>query len=162
MVQLEAIEPPLLVLTKKVGRSRIREGAVRIGMTVANRAGLAALLEAFARKLADRLEHQQARLVVVGLAAQQAVIGQVVEPGQHIATDLLGGPADELGLFEVRASREDREPIQEALLVLVEHLVAPVDCAAQRLLTSRQISGAAAQGGKAGFETGQKRLRREE
>src|SRR5258705_2163014 len=108
MVQLEAIEPPLLVLTKKVGRSRIREGAVRIGMTVANRAGLAALLEAFARKLADRLEHQQARLVVVGLAAQQAVIGQVVEPGQHIATDLLRRAADELRPVQVRGSRRER------------------------------------------------------
>src|SRR4030081_3525505 len=79
VVQLEAIEPHLLVLTKKVGSSRRRQRAEGIGMTVANDVRLTTLLKTLPCVLADRLEHEQPRFREIWQPAQEAVVGQLVE-----------------------------------------------------------------------------------
>ena len=78
-LRLEAIEPHLLVLTKKVGSCRRRQRAEGIGMTVANDVRLTTLLKTLPCVLADRLEHEQPRFREIWQPAQEAVVGQLVE-----------------------------------------------------------------------------------
>ena len=61
-----------------------------------------------------------------------------------------------------RAADEDREACEQRLLRLVEHVVAPGDRAAQRLLPFGKVAGAAGEQSKAVLEPAQHRFGRED
>jgi len=54
-------------------------------VAVPDRFGFATLFEALTGELPDRLEHEQPRLREVGQPAQEALIGELVQPGQDLA-----------------------------------------------------------------------------
>ena len=107
-------------------------------MPPCDRLGFVRLFELLARVLADRLEHPEA---AARPAAQEALVDerlQLVEVGV----------ADGLGRLEREAAGEDGEPAEQALLLLVEQVVAPLDRRPQRALplgrvAARRRSGAA-------------------
>src|SRR5690348_1885277 len=90
VVELEAIEPLLLLGPKEMRRRAFSEQLHCHRVAVANLILLPARLEHLERVLAYDLEHEEPRLVVVRQAPQQALVGELVETRQHVATDLGG------------------------------------------------------------------------
>ena len=106
--------------------------------------------------LADRLEHREAWLAV-------GVVGHDSEAPPHQRVERVEvAAADRLDRLEPCAAREHGEAGEQALLVGLEQLVAPVDRRPQRLLTSRSVGGAADEEGEPLVEPFQDRLRRQE
>ena len=96
--------------------------------------------------LAERLEHDEARVAVVGHALdEQAVVDERGDAVEDVDAEVLAGVADGLGRLERAAAGEDREAPEQRLLGRRQQVVAPVDRAAQRLLALRQVARAAGQ-----------------
>jgi hypothetical protein len=102
-------------------------------MTPADLFGLATLLEAFERILADRLEHPVASLTVFLPAPHKALVEQRLQRvGIYVA--------DGFSCFERARSPEDGQPAKQLPLVGKEQLVRPLDRRAQRLLAWVEIT----------------------
>ena len=89
--------------------------------------------------LADRLQHRESRLFVGALQPSEAVVGQRREP----VDDVEVVSADALRGLEGAAAGEHREPHEQALLVRLEQVVAPVDRRAERALALGCVARAA-------------------
>ena len=128
--------------------------------------GLAALLEPLERVLADRLEHREPRLAVRPRRSrggscstsdaepvERRRVGRSSRRDPHTASAASSGPPP----------ANTAEPREQAPLVGVEQVVAPVDRAAQRPLALRQVAGAAGQQRRGGRRAAaQHRGRREQ
>ena len=105
--------------------------------------------------LPDRLQHREARLAVRAvLLPQQALVDQRRDAVEDVQAEVAIRVADRLGRLERAASDEDREATEEALLLIVEQVVAPGDRVAERPLTLGQVAGAAGQQRQAGAPGG--------
>ena len=101
--------------------------------------GLAALLQLLPRILVDGLQHHEARLTLRSLLPpEEALLQQRLDPLQRV--QIAFGVADLLYGLQGAASREDRQPAEERLLLLVQQVVAPVDGTAQGLLAGGQVA----------------------
>jgi len=99
---------------------------------------LIVILELHARVVPDRLEHEEARLAVgLLLRTQQVDLEQSLDRVEACV-------ADRLRRLESKATREDAQPAEQALLLLGEELEAPVERCAQGLLALRPVARAAA------------------
>src|SRR5207302_2773572 len=145
VVELQAVKLCLALVAEQSAFGSFRQRGEGGGVAVADQIPFSALLEALARELTDRLQHDEARLIEIRHAPQQALVSELIEPAGHIAADLLRGATNRLGLLKARAAPKHREPSQKALLGRVEQLVAPRDRAGARLLATRQVGGSAAE-----------------
>ncbi len=134
MVAFEAVELCLALRPEQLTLRRLRHARVRSRMRVLQALGLATRVQSLHGKLANRLQHQQARLVEFRHLAQQALVRELLEPCEHFHAELLGGAADLFGLFQACAPREDGEALHEELQRWFEHVVAPRDRASESLL----------------------------
>ena len=114
-----------------------REGR---GVPVPDQLGFAGLLEALAGVLADGLQHQQPRVFEVRHPAEQALVGQLVEPGRDVDADLIRRSAHRLRLFQAHAAGKHRKPRHQAPGRGLEEVVTPRDRARQRLLPVGQVA----------------------
>src|SRR5207302_7488404 len=101
MVAFQTVEPGLLLLAEHARRRLFGERMEGSRVSVPDQVALAALLEPLQREFPDRLQHQEPRFFEVRQAPQQALVSQLVQPRQHVDTDLSGWPADELRLLQV-------------------------------------------------------------
>ena len=116
----------------------------------------------FGGELADGLEHLEAGFVAVDLGAtQETLLNQRRQSLKGIDSQL-SRAADRLDRVQRPSAGEDGEPAQQPLLRRLQQLVAPVDRAAQRLLTGGQIPRTAAQEREPASEPSQDRLRTED
>src|SRR3712207_3250851 len=101
-------------------------------MPIAHQRVLSGLRQQIDGVLADRLEHDEARLdTSPRLVADQAVVEQRRERYQ----DVEAFAADRLGGLEREAAAEDGDPSEQPLPVVIEKLVAPLDRIAKPLVT---------------------------
>ena len=123
---------------------------------------LAAFDELLACELANRLHHPHAGFPV-GLLAQlqQALVHQRVDAVEDVDAEILLRVGDRLGRLERAAADKDRQSAEEALFGLTEQVVAPRNRAAQRLLSSGQIPGAAGEDLQPAFHPAEHRRRRQ-
>ena len=103
---------------------------------------LATGVELFARVLADRLQHPVAAVFLLLLQHHQRLLHQRADQVEHVERVDRLGTANRLGRGEVEAADEYTEPLQQALLFVVEKVVGPVHQRAQRLLPGLQGAGA--------------------
>ncbi len=94
---------------------------------------LTALLQPLERVLTDCLEQGVARLTVDVLLPEQALLDERRERVEV-------GVADRLGRLERAATREDREPGEQGLLLHAEQAMAPVDRCPQRPLAGGRVA----------------------
>jgi len=87
-------------------------------------------LKALARVLADRLEHE--------VAVPRTVKEALVEQGRH---GFMTCVAHRLRGIQSAASREHAQASEDALLLLTEQVVTPVDRRSERLLALREVAG---------------------
>ena len=86
------------------------------------------LEQPLAAVLAERLEHDEARLAVVGHALhEQAVVDERGDAVEDVDAQVLAGVADGLGRLERAAAGEDRQAAKELLLGRCQQVVAPLD-----------------------------------
>jgi len=98
----------------------------------------AARLQPLCGVLADRLQHREARLLVLGPRYEQAVVHQ---GGQRLqGCSFRFGPADGLRRFQRKVADERGEASEHQPLALVEEVVAPGHGVAQRPLTLWQVA----------------------
>src|SRR5207247_7163545 len=162
VVQLQAVELRLALVAEQPPLCSLSQRGEGGRVAIANEIGLTAFLEAFACELADGLQHDQPRLVEIGLAPQQALVRELFKTGDHIGSALFGPAADRLRLLESSAASKHREPGQQALQSGIEQLIAPRDRAGERLLATREIAGAGAQRAQALLQPCEEGLRREQ
>ncbi len=106
---------------------------------------LTGLDEGFTRVHAHRLQEAVAPSPVTVLDRDERLLGEARETvGDLGGVEAVLG-ADVLGCLELEASREDRKPAEEDLLVRLEQLVAPLERRSQRLLSSRRPMAAASE-----------------
>ena len=116
-----------------------------------------AALEAFARVLADRLQHPEPAPLTPRL--DESFVDERLE----LVEDVLAGVgADDLDVRECAPSSEDRYAPKQALLRLVEQRVAPVDRGAQRLLPLGSVARARREHVEGVVEPLEQRVRGEE
>jgi hypothetical protein len=109
------------------------------GVAVGEIVGLAGRVQPLPRVLADHLQHVEAeRIVARHHPLDEAVVHQRLQAIKHLHPETL--VADPLGRLAGPPAREDRQVGEEASLVRVEQLVAPVDRRAQRALTPRKVA----------------------
>jgi hypothetical protein len=84
--------------------------------------------------LHQRLELREAELVAVGDGDDERLVDEGLdEVGDLLGREVVGG-AHELGRRQVAPAGEHREALEDALFVVEEELVAPVDDGTQGLL----------------------------
>ena len=145
VVLLEPVKPLFSPWTKEMRLRLLRQRDEGLQMAIANQVGFATFLEQLHGEIANRLQHQEAWLIEVGKAAQQALICQLIERVDDIPADILRGAADRFELFQVAPTSEDRQARQQPAVAGAEHVVAPENCAAERLLPGRGVSPPAAE-----------------
>lgn len=142
-IRIEPPEPARVVGAREPHLRVTGETEEMSGVREAHRLELSQLLQALERELADRLQHEEARLPLDALDRPQQALGdERVEPVQdHVR----GLDTDEgaLGRVEREPADEDRRARQQGLLGRREQAVAPVDRAAQGPLAVGEIAGAA-------------------
>ena len=131
-------------LISRVSSSASDEHVGRVGAL--GRRGLAVLEQPLPAVLAERLEHDEARLAVLGRPLhEQAVVHERGDAVQDVDAQVLAGIADGLRGLERAASGEHRQAAKELLLGRRQQVVAPLDRLAQRLLAFRQVARPAGQ-----------------
>jgi hypothetical protein len=103
-----------------------------VGMRGSELLGLSRVPEVLRGVLANRLEHP----VTLARMANQTLVDERLQRVEIGLRDRLGG-------FESAAAEEDGEPAEEALLVLGEQVVAPLDRRPEGALPLRSVSSAA-------------------
>ena len=161
-VELQAVELSFALVTEQPALCSFRQRDEGGGVAVPDEIHLSALLEAVAGELADRLQHDQPRLVEIRHAPQETLVRQLVKATEHIGAGFIGRAANRLGLLEAGAASKHGEPGHQPLQSRIEQLVAPGDRAGEGLLATRQVAGTASQGVEAFLQPGVKRLRREQ
>src|SRR5947199_2817060 len=127
--------------------SLLRQGDERLHVSVLDVRRFVTLLQLLRRELADRLQHQKARLTEIRKPPDQALVSQLVEHVDHIAADIIGRAADGFDLLQAAASGKNGEAGEQAPAGRVDHLVAPLDRSAEGLLTARKVASPAAERG---------------
>src|SRR5260370_14691391 len=130
MVGIQAIQPGLSLGTEQVLLRRLSQCEEGLEVAVANHGPFSAFLETFAGELADRLEHQETRLVELGDAPQQALVRQLIERIDDIPADVVRGTTDRFDLFQVATPGKNREAGDQAPGAVSETVVAPEDAVA--------------------------------
>ena len=116
------------------------------GVRALGRRRLAVLEQPLAAVLAERLQHQEPRLAVVGRALhEQAVVHEGGDAVEHVDAEILSGVADRFRAFSVQPPANTDRRRKSFCSSRREQVVAPLDGLAQRLLALRQIAGAAGQ-----------------
>ncbi|CAN5583583.1 hypothetical protein BH24CHL9_BH24CHL9_03660 [soil metagenome] len=159
MLALEAIVPAVAVRPQQLRLGLFRQRQECHSVAPLDEPGLGGLLEALQGVLADGRQHPEARVGVIrAVHPEQALLGQGEESVKDVAAEVLRRTADGLDLRERRASRDDREPLEQASVRRVQQVVAPGDGAAQGLLAGRPVPWAAREHGKGVVEPGPERL----
>ncbi len=95
---------------------------------------LATHAQGFPREVADRLESAIARAVLALLRHDERLVDQRCEEVQHVVGCQGFHAAHLLGRFEIEASGEHAQAIEQDLLVRLQQVIRPRDQGAQRLL----------------------------
>jgi hypothetical protein len=110
------------------------------GVSLADGGGRAAFLKAVARKLTNRLKHQEARFAVGVLALmQQALLDQRRGPVEDLDREKTVWVTNIFGGVQTTAADEDTQPGEQELLRLGEEVKTPRNRPAQRLLALVEI-----------------------
>ena len=134
MLALEPLEPAALVGAGQLRRRRPGEVEVGPGVTSSELVGLAAFSQPLEGEGTDRVRHREPDLAVRLGSPDQALVGQVGDPVEDVAPELLGRSADQLGRLQVAAAAEAGQALEQVPARLVEQVVAPGDRAAQGAL----------------------------
>ena len=128
---LEAFQPDGLLgsFQERLGLLGEREEPLRVPAT--DRVGVVRGREALAGELPDRLEHPEPS----SGPPHEALVDQRLQPVDVSLDDLFGR-------VQRTAAREDREPLEELLLVVGEEVVRPLDRRAKRVLARFRIAAA--------------------
>jgi hypothetical protein len=125
-------------------------------MAFLHRVRVVASLELLARVIPNRLEHEEARLSVGSrLGAEETVLEQRLD-----AVEV--GSAHRVRRIEAESAGEDAQPREQAPVLFVQQIEAPVERCAQRLLALGTVARAAAQKFEPPAEPRKERLRRQE
>ena len=150
---------------RRCGSAVLRQGHERLGVAPRDDVRLAPGREHLGGVLADRLEHREARLDVgrgLVLEPDQALVLELADPVDDVATDLVGGAADRLGHRQVEPATEHGQPIEQPPRAVVEQVVAPGDRPAQGLLSLGQVARPGGQRRQVVVEAGQDLVGREQ
>ena len=171
MVGVQTIEPGPRLKRAEAWLRDLSKTKPVLRMLVADLGLFAALHQPVQRVLADRLQQGEARPTVgVIVEPQQALVRQ---RGEHVEELDLAPPlprgcrvgprrTDGLNGLQGAPANEHRQASEEALLRLVQQIVAPGDRVAKRALSLRQITGTCCQERQASLEAGQQGARREQ
>ncbi len=139
MLLFEAVEPVLLPGTPqlRLGLLRQREVVLRVLAPVVVPAP--GLFQRLVGVLSYRLEHAEPGFIVDGVRrrVQKALVGQVLQTGEHICGRYGLGQVGRLHRARCEAAREHRDTPEQSLLGLVQQIVTPRDGAAQGALPGR-------------------------
>src|ERR1700733_6875888 len=151
VLNLKTVEP--LGMSHYVFRAFFSEYEVIGGMGSANRRFIVALDQAFEGILADGGEHDESsfRIHLLHLL-RQALVHHGSHPVEYVKAQITLGIADSFRTFQGAAAAEYGKPPEKSLFSSVEQTVTPIHGAAQCLLTSRQIAGAAGQEAQTALE----------
>ena len=164
VIVLDAVQPDGAVLGRQMGHGGLGVVGEVLGVPSPDRKGLPVGLQPLEGERADRLQHHEPRVGVLGVLAQEALVDEARQAVEHVE----GGaparlrPADGLGGLELEAAHEHGDRGEEALDGRVQEVVAPGDRAAQRLLPRRQVARAATQQVEPALQPLQDALRRED
>ncbi len=130
-------------------------------MTTTRGIKLALSQECFLTELPNRLEHDESWKTVRGVEwPNQRLVDERRQPFQRLHFQPFRF-SDSLAGFKRPATTENRKPPEQALLGLVEEVVAPGDRPSQGSLSFGQRSTARSQQGETALETRQHLLRRQ-
>src|SRR5207253_3240135 len=161
-LHLEAVEPFFALAAEHMWLRLLRQRDECLHMPVLDGRPFVTLLQLLRRELSDRLQHQEAWLTEVRKPSEKALVSQLVERVDHVAADISRRAADRLDLFETPAAGENGEAGEQPPAGLLDHVVAPLDRAAKRLLTARKVASPAAEGTERLLQSSQQRLRRKQ
>src|SRR5205085_11299248 len=125
MLELDQIEPPLLLLALQLGRRSFDEREIRLAVAVAELVVLAARVQLLDGEVTDRDEHPEPRLPGDVALPEQALIDEIAKTVEHLAPDVAGRAADGLELLAPRAAHEHRGACEQPLQPIGEEVVAP-------------------------------------
>jgi len=139
-VARQHVEPDGLLGATQVPQGLVDKTAEVLGVGVADRFGVAARLEPFARELAHGLEQAEADLAIAVVDAEEQValdqVSQDVEDARGVRA------ADGLGGFERGAAGENGHALEHPLLFGRQQGVAPGDRFAQGAVALRRVAQA--------------------
>src|SRR6267143_5603148 len=119
VLELEKIQPALLIAPLDIRARLFRERQVRAAMTRTDEVALVALCESVQRVLADRDEHPETWLAVDFRLPHETVLHQGTERIEQIAAELAAGATDLLDLGKHHTVDKHSKPRAETALGLV-------------------------------------------
>jgi hypothetical protein len=120
-------------------------------------------VQLFQPELADGLQHDEAQFFpLVRRLLQQALIEEGRDPLKDTEGLVAVLLAYHFGGLERTAAHEDGEPAEEALLLLAQQGIRPLESVAQRLLAGGQIACATCQHGEPMLQSFEQSLRRQQ
>ena len=138
-----------------IGQRLLDQIKKELNVCLAHTIALAAVGQPLQRIFADGFQHIEAHLTVDRFRLiQQTIVVQFFEFIQHIRTEVAVEVAHLLGGLQRPAADEDRQPPEQALRLIVEQVVTPVDRITQRLLAFGNIVGARRRSARAGAVPG--------
>jgi hypothetical protein len=148
-VLFEPSEPQQLVGTQEVRLGRLGKRQVVACVRPAGCFEFALLVQLFQPELANGLQHDEARFFpLVRRLLQQALIEEGRDPLKYTEGLVAVLLAYHFGGLERTAAHEDGEPAEEALLLLAQQGIRPLEGVAQGLLAGGQIACATCQHGE--------------
>src|SRR5260370_14918480 len=158
MLPLQAVQPHALPGTPGLSLRSLCKSQVVERMGTPGACHLPTRVESLQPILADRLQHQQARLPLLFRLAQQALVNERRHPIQEVFWDLIKSRIQTFHCPQCAAASEDGEPPEESLFLSIEQFITPCKRVAECLLPGRGISPPARQDLQAMREARQQRL----
>ncbi len=160
MLDLQTRKPPPLTRPPQVGLRPLRQGHAPVRVAAADRRLLAARGQPLQPELPHRLEHAVAPLDIRSLVeAHEAAVNQRGHPLKNARA--VAAAAHRLCPVQRPAADEDREALEEVLLLGGEQIMAPGDRVPHRALPLRRVPGAAGEQLKPLLQPGEHRLERQ-
>src|SRR5437899_1726614 len=126
VLHLQPVEPVFPLATEHMWLSLLGQCQERLDMSVFDRSGFVTLLQLLRREYADRLEHQETGLTEIRKPAEKALVSQLIERVDHVATDISRRAAHRFDLFQAPTAGENREAGQQAPAGRLDHVIAPL------------------------------------
>ena len=159
---LELVEEPALLGAGEIRGDPLGERQEPGAVSRRNGVSLAALRQLLRRVGPNRVQHLEPRVAVRVDGPDQALVREGDQAVDDVHPELGGRPAHRLGCSKVDAALEDRDPVQQSPVALVEQVVAPGDRTAERLLPLGQVPRAGGEERELVLEPSAQGVRREQ
>src|SRR5260221_717395 len=140
MLPLQAVQPHALPGAPGLSLRILRKSQVVESMGTPGACHLPTRVERLQSVLANRLQHQQARLPLLFRLSQQALVNERRHPIQEVFRHLTKSSIQTFLLPQCAAAGEDGEPPEESMFLNIEQFITPCKRVAQCLLPGRDIS----------------------